>query len=169
MFAEEMRRAIYILLALAIVLPAALLISLRYGFAASEGYPTWEAVRNYLVRDGEIVIRLPEGLKIVSARCDDTNGRVRIDGQTVTTKIGYTWCTISIQAESDGRTETIHFKPQKLNNWNRMIFVPVNPGDPKSEFSKFENGIEKVHSDVTRETNSEQGGGGQPATRPESK
>jgi hypothetical protein len=50
-----------------------------------------------------------------------------------------------------------------------MIFFPVNPGDPKSEFLKFENGIQKAHSDVTRETNSDQSGGGQPATRPESK
>lgn len=163
-----MRRAIYILLALAIALPAALLIYLRYGFVASEGYPTWEAVRNYIVRDGEIVIRLPEDLKIVSARCDDIKGSVRIDGQRVTTKIGYTWCTISLQTESDGRAETIRFNPQKLNSWNRVIFIPVNPRDHQSEFLKFENGIETLHSDVTREPNSQQDRGG-PATRPDSK
>lgn len=164
-----MRRVTYISLGLAILLPAALLLSLRYRFAASEGYPTWEAVRNYLEREGEIVIRLPEGLKIVSARCDDINGNVRIDGQTVTTKIGYTWCTISIEIEVDARPEAIYFNPQKLNNWNRMLFVPASPRDPYSAILKFENGVEESHSDVTREFNRQQGGSEQPANRPESK
>jgi len=150
-----MRRVIYILLGLVILAPAAFLIYMRYGFVASEGYPTWDAVRNYLVRDGEIVVHLPEGLKVVSARCDDAGGHVQVDGQTVTTKIGYTWSTISIQTEVDGRPEIIAFSPQKLNNWNRMLFVPINPSDPHSDFLKFENGVKKSHSDVTREANSE--------------
>ena len=127
LFPKKMKRAICILLVLVIIPPAAFLLTMRYGFVAREGYPTREAVRNYLERDGEIVIRLPEGLEIVSAQCDDVQGVVRIDGQTVTTKIGYTWCLISIVTKSGERTETILFNPQKLNNWNRMMFIPVNP------------------------------------------
>lgn len=151
-----MRRVIKILVGLAILTPAVFLIGMRYGFVASEGYPTWEAVRNYLVRDGEIVVRLPEGLNVVAARCDDPRGNVRVDGQTITTKIGHTWCRIAIQTEGDGRRETIVFSPQKLNNWNRMLFVPINSSDPHSDFLKFENGVMKAHSDVTREASSEQ-------------
>ncbi|TLD70202.1 hypothetical protein FEM03_13510 [Phragmitibacter flavus] len=154
-----MRRVIYILLGLALLVPAAFLVFVRYSFMVSEGYPTWEAARNYLVRDGEIVTRLPDGQKVLSARCDDSDD-IRIDGTKVITKIGYSWSTISIRTEVDGKTETIYFNPQKLNSWNRMLFVPVNPSDPQSAYTKFENGVEKSHSDVTREIDSEPGSGG---------
>ncbi len=152
-----MRRIIFTLLGLAVLVPASFLVYMRYSFMASEGYPTWEAVRNYLVRDGEIVIAFPEGVNVVSARCDDTDVDIQIDDQTVTTKIGYSWCTITIQTERGGRSESFSFNPQKLNSWNRMHFVPANPCDAQSVFLKLENGVEKAHSDVTRTTNSEQG------------
>lgn len=151
-----MRRVIYTLLGWGIFAVAAFLIYLRYGFVASEGYPTWEAVRNYLVRNGEVVIRLPRGVTALSASCDDSSSEVRILGQTVIVKIGYSWCCISIQAEVNGHPETIAFYPQKLNNWNRILYVPANPEDPRSDFWKFENGVEKRHSDVARNAASEQ-------------
>ena len=160
-----MRRAIFILLGLAVILPTAFLLYMRYGFMPGEGYPTWAAVRNYLVRDGEIVIIVPEGRQVVDAQCDSSRD-VRTEGRTVTTKVGYTWCTISIDLEGEGKPETIHFSPQKLNNWSRMLFLPAMPNDPDSDFLKYENGIEKEHSDVTRESESEQGVGVQPATPP---
>jgi len=37
-----MRRAIFILLVLMILLPAAFLLLTRYRFVEKEGYPTWE-------------------------------------------------------------------------------------------------------------------------------
>ena len=146
-----MRRTIYIVLALMVMLPTALLLYTRYRFVVSEGYPTWEAVRNYFIRDGEIVIQLPEGVEVVSTRCDDMSGHVRIEGRTVTTKIGYTWCTISIQTNSNEGFQTIQFSPQKLNNWNRILFIPVDPTNPNSNYIKFENGVKESHTDVVRE------------------
>ncbi len=152
MIVEKMRRTIFILLVLVILLPAAFLLLTRYRFVVKEGYPTWEAVWNYLIHEGEIVIQLPEGVEVISARCDDRTGDVRIDGRKVTTKIGYTWCRISIQTKSNKGYQTIYFNSQKLNNWNRILYVPVDPTDPNSDFSKFENGVHESHDDVTRES-----------------
>jgi hypothetical protein len=150
--AEEMKRVILTVLVVAVALPAAFLLFMRFSVVRSEGYPTWEAVRNILIRDGEIVVTLPEGAKIISAQIDEPEGDVSIDGQIVSTKIGYSWCTISVEVEIEGQHQTIRFSPQKLNNWNRMRFEPVNPADPFSDFTKVENGVEKPNGDTRRST-----------------
>ena len=103
-----------------------------------------------LVRDGEIVITLPDGVKVVEARCDDPQSDVSIDGQVVITKIGYSWCTIALSVEINGQAHTFQFNPQKLNNWNRMRFEPIDRSDPFSDFKKFENGVEKPNNDFLR-------------------
>jgi hypothetical protein len=149
-FSQGMKRSILLVLALMVLLPAAFLLFMRFSVVAGEGYPTWEAVRNMLIRDGEIVITLPRGASVVSAHCDEEDSDVSIDGRTVTTKIGYSWCLITINADIDGKPHTLQFNPQKLNNWNRMRFLPVDPDDPFSDFTKFENGVEKPNSDLTR-------------------
>ena len=147
-----MRRSIIIVLLLAVALPATFLLFMRYGVVASEGYPTWSAVRNILMRDGEIVIELPNNVKILDAQCDHAGAKISVDGQVVTTKIGYSWCIIVLDVEIQGKEHTLRFNPQKMNNWNRIRFEPVNPSDPFSEFIKFENGIEKPNSDTSRAT-----------------
>lgn len=129
---------------------------MRYRIAPGEGYPTWEAVRNMLIRDGEIVVTIPEGVRVVAARCDDPNGQVSIDGQVVTTKIGYTRCTVSVDVEFDGESRTFEFDSAKVNSWNRMRFEPVDPSDPLSEFTLYENGIEVPVGGAARAKSSEQ-------------
>lgn len=136
-----MRRAFIIIPVLMLVLCGAFLLVLRYRVVADEGYPTWEAVRNFLIRDGEIVITLPEGIKAVSAKCDDSGSSVSIQNETVTVKIGYTSCTISIDTEIDGMPRTLHFKAQKFISWSKIQFVPDAPTDPHSEFTRIENGM----------------------------
>lgn len=145
-----MKRAILTVLALVIAIPATFFLLMRYFVVANEGYPTWEAVRNMLERNGEIVIKLPDGVKIVEANCSDPQGDVSISGQVVTTKIGYTWCTITLDVEINGQAHTLLFNPQKLNNWNRMRFEPFDSSDPFSDFMKIENGVEKSHHDLSR-------------------
>ena len=149
-FARKMKRVAIIALVILVVLPSAFLLFMRYSVVASEGYPTWEAVRNMLMRDGEIVIILPDGVKVVDARCDDPQGDVSVDGQAVTTKIGYSWCTIALDVEINGQAHTLQLNPQKLNNWNRMRFEPIDSSDPFSDFTKIENGVEKPNNDLSR-------------------
>lgn len=103
-----------------------------------------------LIRDGEIVITLPDGVEVVDARCDDPQGDLSVDGQVVTTKIGYSWCTIALDVEINGQAHTLQFNPQKLNNWNRMRFEPIDSSDPFSDFTKIENGVEKPNNDLSR-------------------
>ena len=145
-----MKRAILIALVLVVALPSAFLLLMRYRVVSSEGYPTWEAVRNMLMRDGEIVITLPDEVKVLAARCDDPESDVSIDGQIVTTKIDYSWCTIAVDVEINGQAHTLQFNPQKLNNWNRMRFEPIDPSDPFSDFIKIENGVKKPNNDLIR-------------------
>jgi hypothetical protein len=123
---------------------------LLFGFVASEGYPTLQAVRNWMIQEGEIVIEMPDDLRVVSAECENPRGRVSIDGQTVTTEIGYSWTTISICFDSGSESGTIKFNPQKLNDWNRILFLPKDATDPSTQFLKFENGVEKEHHDVSK-------------------
>jgi len=122
-----------------------------FRFVASEGYPTVEAIRNNLVRDGQIVIELPEGVKVIEAKCDDPSAKVSVEGNEITTRIGHSWCTISIHYRSVRGDELISFHPQKLNNWNRILFRPKDARDPDSDYLKYENGVEESYQDVQRE------------------
>ncbi|MDB4537616.1 hypothetical protein N9230_03270 [Akkermansiaceae bacterium] len=145
-----MKRVILIVFVLVVALPTALLLFMRYSVVSSEGYPSWEAVRNMLVRDGQIVITLPNDVKVLTAQCDDPDSEVSVNGQMVTTMIGYSWCTIAVDVEIEGQRQTLRFNPKKLNNWNRMRFEPVDPSDPFSDFIKIENGVEMPNNDFTR-------------------
>lgn len=136
------------LLAIAIP-PVAFLVFMRFWVLPSEGYPTWEAVRNILIRDGEIVITFPEGVIPLAARCDDPDSTTEVNGRSVTTKIGYSWCVIQVDTTRDGIPITYTFNPQKHNNWNRIRFEPEYPSRPDSNFKQFENGILKAHHDVS--------------------
>lgn len=108
-----------------------------------------------LIRDGEIVITLPDGVKVVEARCDDPQSDISIDGQVVTTKIGYSWCIIALDVKMNGEAHTLQFNPQKFNNWNRMYFEPIDSSDPFSDFMKTENGVEKTNNDFSRKQEGE--------------
>lgn len=145
-----MKRIVIIWLLILAVPPAAFLLFMRYRVVVSEGYPTWEAVRNMLVRDGQIVITFPEGVRLLSAKCDDPEASVSIQGQAVITKIGYSWCLIDVEVEIGSERINYRFNPQKLNNWNRMRFEPEDCSDPHSTFKKFENGVLKPHTDLTQ-------------------
>lgn len=149
-FKPAMKRHLLTVFAWLAVLSVSFLLVMRYWVVAREGYPAWEAVGNLLMGGGEIVVILPEGVKVISAQCDDPHGRISVEGQAVITKIGYSWCRITVETEVAGRAGTIEFNPQKLNNWNRIRFEPHDAADPQLEFAKFENGIRKSHSDVSR-------------------
>jgi hypothetical protein len=140
-----MKRATSIALVLMTGLFAAFLLFMRYSVVASEGYPTWEAVRNMLLRDGEIAITLPKGITVVSACCDEIKSTVSIDGRTVTTKVGYSNCMVTIEAVVESAPRTLQFESQKLNSWNRICFIPVDSNNPLSDFIEFENGVEKTN------------------------
>ena len=97
-----------------LVLSIVFVLVMRYWFVPREGYPTWEAVRNYLIRDGQIQIVLPDGLKPLAATCDDRESVVSIEGQTVMVRIGYSWCLIEVIAATDsGQKRVLKFNPQK--------------------------------------------------------
>lgn len=145
-----MKRILLITLGIIVTPPVAFMLLMRFFILPGEGYPTWEGVRNTLIQDGEITINLPQGVNIISADCDFPATTPSINGQTITTKIGYSWCTITIEAETNGAPHTLQFNPQKLNDWNRIRFAPINPNDPFSDFRKIENGVEKTNVDFIR-------------------
>ncbi|MCW0221381.1 MAG: hypothetical protein OJI67_23855 [Prosthecobacter sp.] len=145
-----MKRAIFFVIALLVTLPVMVLLFMRYQVMVHEGYPTWEAVRNRLVPDGEIAVTMPQGVKILSVKCDDPRSQISIRGQEVVTKVGYSWYTLSIEAEIKGSPYLFTFNPQKLNHWNRIRFEPTDASNPYSDFTKSENGVRGSHSDVIR-------------------
>ena len=137
---------------LLMLMPLVFLLFMRFLVVPRERYPTWEAVRNILVKDGEIVIVLPDEVKVLSARYDHPQSEVFINDQIVTTKIGYSISTVVLEVEIRGRRQILHINPQKPNNWNRIRFEPIDPGDPLTNYRKIENGIKKSHYDFSRET-----------------
>jgi len=148
-----MKRAIIILTGLLVFLSANLVLFTRYKIVANEGYPIWEATRNFLIRSGEIKIQFPDNVEILSAHCDDPKGTVRTKGQTVITKIGNSWSIVEVRAQSEDGGFTYFFNSRKPNSWDRIYYFPIDPGNPSSKFIKIENGIEKSHTDVIREAN----------------
>ena len=121
-----------------------LLLFARFVVLPSEGFPTWEAVWNILIRDGQIQIYFPDGVQPMKAQCDESDSIVSIEENLVTTKIGYSWCMITVEAETvSGTQRRYFFNPQKLNNWNRIRFVPIDSKNVDSEFRMIENGLEQ--------------------------
>ena len=57
-----MNRTLLILIVLVLFLSFNLVLITRYRIVANEGYPTWEATRNFLLRSGEIKVDLPNKL-----------------------------------------------------------------------------------------------------------
>ena len=147
-----MNRTLLILIGLVLFLSINLVLITRYRIVANEGYPTWEATRNFLHRSGEIKVDLPSTVEIVKAHCDDPQGEVYIDGNTVITKIPNSWCVIEIQARSKDGMHTYFINTQKLENWNRIHFFPAQAENPHTGFIKVENGITKTHTDIIRES-----------------
>lgn len=147
-----MNRTLLILIGLVLFLSINLVLITRYRIVANEGYPTWEATRNFLLRSGEIKVDLPNTIEIVKAHCDDPRGKVYIDGNTVITKIPNSRCVIEIQARSKDDRHTYFINTQKLENWNRIHFFPAQAENPRTRFIKVENGITKTHTDIIRES-----------------
>ena len=122
-----MRQTIFILIGTMVFLLTVILLFVRFVFVVGEGYPTWSAARNFLIRSGEIRIEIPTENRILSAHCDDPESILEVNGQSVVTKIGYAWCTIEIRTQAHGSAHTYFFNPKKENSWNRIHFFPWNP------------------------------------------
>ena len=146
-----MRPTIFILIGAMGLLSTVILLFVRFVFVVGEGYPTWSAARNFLIRSGEIRIEIPTANRILSAHCDDPESIVKVSGQSVVTKIGYARCTIEVRTQANGSAHTFFFNPKKENSWNRIHFFPVEPDDSKSDFTKVENGVKVSHTDMIRE------------------
>lgn len=145
-----MRRFLKIFCLSIFTLIVAGLLLMRYVVMPSEGYPSWQAVRNIMQRDGEIRISFPEDVTILHAECRHPQAITSIQGQQVITKIGYAWSKVKVRLKkADGSELDIVFHPQKLNNWNRIHYLPKEPGNFDAGFLKYENGIEKDAHDIT--------------------
>lgn len=147
---RKIKKHLLITLAILLALPLSGLLIMRYIIMPSEGYPTWQVVRNIILRDGEIRVTLPTGVTPVSAHCQYApQSSTTIQGNQVIAKVGYSWCQLHITATTP-QGETLHylFNPQKLNNWNRIHYLPQHPADPHSPFLKFENGLQKDPHDA---------------------
>jgi hypothetical protein len=143
------KRIILIVTALSVILPIAALLGMRYWIAPNEGYPTWEAVRNMIVRDGEVVIEVPDEVTILRVECIRPEADVSINGRIATAKLGYSWSKITLDVKIRGRNHSWIFHPKKENNWDRISYQPVDPNDPFSNFTKIVNGVTKTHDDFS--------------------
>lgn len=137
------------ILLVTLIAAACFLLCMRYAVVPREGYPTWEAVRNFLLRDGQITVTFPDGVIPRAAQCSDPNSSVSIRGQTVIVRIGYSVPIIEVDTEYQGRPGAYSFTPMKVGQWHRMRYEPENPADPASEFWLFVNGVFYIHNDVT--------------------
>ncbi|MBC8128188.1 MAG: hypothetical protein H8M99_13690 [Gloeobacteraceae cyanobacterium ES-bin-144] len=110
-----------------------------------EGYPTITAVRNYLKRDGQIRIDLPDGYRVTDVKFQpDDPESISIDGRTVVIRVGHTMADISLSYAGSGHSGSIVFpQVQKLNNWNRLTFRAEAHGTNIFAFEIDENGVSR--------------------------
>jgi len=104
---------------------------------ASEGYDTYEAAWNYLVRSGEIRFRLLSGSEIKSLSSDGTDGRV-VSSTEAYFKAGHgNFNTLLKYDDRSGTLITKELITSKFNNWNRVLYVENQDGS----FSRYDNGV----------------------------
>ena len=111
-----------------------------------EGYPTPIAVRNFLFREGQIRIELPQGHKITDLKFDgDDLESIRIDGNSAVIRVGYTCAHIELAYEGNQDSGLIVFgEVKKFNNWNRLTFQASPAADKSFAFRIDENGIRRT-------------------------
>ena len=109
-------------------------------FVWSEGYPRPQAMRNWLIKQGEIRIEFPPGSVPDTVVCDDVMSDIVIEDDEVIVYVGYTWINVTVELEDGTKW---NFEAQKLNDWNRILYVPKNADDLNEGFRMFENGVEK--------------------------
>jgi hypothetical protein len=136
------RKIVLAIIATLIIVPVVIL-GLVFSLVSSEGYPTSEAVRNYLIRDGKVEVFLPSGIEATSVECSNLEATVFNYGSKVEVKIGYSESTIKIQCKkvSDGQPVNYSFKQMKYNNWNRIRYIPKDDDDAHGGFDYYENGV----------------------------
>ena len=102
----------------------------------AEGYRSWEAVRNYIIRDGQISVVLRDGAEIVDVSGE---GEISWDGNKATMKYGYGLPSMSVTCQgADGQQWHIRFDTKKLNSWDRVEYRQ----QPSGVFRRFHNGTE---------------------------
>ena len=113
-------------------------------YVKNEGYPTIEAMYNRIFIKGSIAIVLPDDMPNIDMVSCDYSNKIEKNLRSATIYIGKTWCDINIKTkEKDGIVYSLSFCPQKLNDWNRIIYLPKG----KNSWCKYENGIIKYNTD----------------------
>lgn len=107
---------------------------------AREGYNTWEAVRNRLIRDGQISVELDGESTVTGVWCNK-DFATGWEKNRATVKAGYEWdILISVQYRKRlGEHHQVMILTDKPNNWGRIRFIQSRDG----QFRMFMNGIEQ--------------------------
>ncbi len=123
-----------------ILVPITLLLLVFFSvrmMVASEGYDTNEAAWNFLFRNGEIRIRLQDGSTIKSYTAENTSS---ISKNEAWFKAGYGIFSSELKyVTPNGEEKTIKFVTDKLNNWNRVLYIEQKDGS----FDRFDNGVKQ--------------------------
>ena len=133
-----MKRAALVAILLPLVCALFVIILLRIQLAR-EGEYGWEALRNYIIRDGQISVILTPGSVINTAKCNKSTD-VTWASNCAIVKADYTWATdITVDYTTPQKeNKQITISTEKIN-WTRLSFVEVSPG----RFTMFENGVPK--------------------------
>ena len=141
-----MKRAVTIILLLAAICSILLLSFLRI-WLAQENQNSWEAVRNYIFRDGQIAVTLTPGTIISDVKCAKSSD-VTWKGNRAIVKAGYIWAPniVIVCIRPQGETRRITVDTEKLN-WDRVSIIEEAPG----RFANYANGIRRDNSLLTVE------------------
>ena len=141
---QNMRKLVYRLV-LAVVVLFLLPVVLLTISLGQEGYPTLAASRNYVFRDGQIQVKLPEGCEITEMRYgDDAVDSITVEGNTGVIRVGYTMADLAIFYEHEGKSRRITMgEVRKMNNWNRLRFLGYWGDDNEISFRIKENGVSR--------------------------
>jgi hypothetical protein len=131
-----------------------------------EGYPTPTAVRNFLYREGQIRIELPQGYEITDLKFDgDDLESIKIDGSSAVIRVGYTCAHIELAyAGSQGSGNIVFSEVKKFNNWNRLTFRATPAANQSFAFRIDENGVRRtaaqyaIEQQTTEQAGSSNGG-----------
>ena len=153
-----MKRTLITIVILALI-PTILFPFLVKNRLAQEGYNSWEAVRNYLLRSGEVQIRLPEEFIITHATSNKDSDPI-INDNIAIFEIGYAGnilFDIRYQ-DANGDYQDLSILTDKLNSWNRIHFSLAQAG----EIIMVENGIPQRDAFRITKNTTEQGAAANP-------
>lgn len=120
---------------------------------SNDGFPTYQALRNYLLRYGSVSVYIPESVgQVIGANCSAC-GTTKIESNVVITRMGYCSpgceCKLEVTYRQHNNDNSYQLEVcLEKTNWHRVDYTPEVQNGQISGWFEIRNGI-KRRVDIT--------------------